>query len=127
VLFEATLEDYKQPQMGIKLTEHPLAERLQGCNSVESVTAILCEQAQDFEEFREKDKVLVPLKKVLTVFHRLSRTQLPISLRMSVGADKCSTSLTLILKHLPRVKAIQTSFGILLSVYLYLVSERASL
>jgi hypothetical protein len=71
VLFEAALEDYKQ-QTGIKLANHPLAERLQGCNSVESVTAILREQAQDFKEFREKDKILKPLKKVLTVLHRLS-------------------------------------------------------
>ncbi len=71
VLFEAALEDYKQ-QTGINLAEHPLAERLQDCNSVESVTATLREQAQHFKEFREKDRVLKPLKKVLTVLHRLS-------------------------------------------------------
>ena len=71
VLFEAALEDYKQ-QTGIELAEHPLAERLQDCSSVESVTAILREQAQDFKEFREKDKVLNPLKIVLTVLQRLS-------------------------------------------------------
>jgi hypothetical protein len=71
VLFEAALEDYKQ-QTGIELAKHPLTERLQYCNSVESVTAILREQAQDFKEFREKDKILIPLKKVLTVLHGLS-------------------------------------------------------
>ena len=70
-LFEAALEDYKQ-QTGVELAEHPLAERLQDGNSVDRVTAILCEQAQDFKEFREKDKILKPLKKVLTVLHRLS-------------------------------------------------------
>ena len=70
-LFEAALEDYKQ-QTGVELAKYPLAEQLQDCNSVESVTAILREQAQDFKEFREKDKVLKPLKKVLTVLHRLS-------------------------------------------------------
>jgi hypothetical protein len=70
VLFGAALEDYKQ-QTGIELAKHPLAERLQDYNSVDSVTAILREQAQDFKEFREKDKVLKPLKKVLTVLHRL--------------------------------------------------------
>ena len=71
VLFEAALEDYRQ-QTGIELAEHPLAVRLQYYSSVESVTVILCEQAQDFKEFREKDKILKPLKKVLTVLHRLS-------------------------------------------------------
>jgi hypothetical protein len=67
VLFEAALEDYKQ-QTGIELAKHPLAERLQDCNSVESVTAILREQAQDFKEFREKDKVLKATQKGLNRF-----------------------------------------------------------
>jgi hypothetical protein len=71
VLFDAALEDYKH-QTGIELAEHPLAERLQDGNSIESVTAILYEQAQDFKEFREKDKVLKPLKRVLTVLFRIS-------------------------------------------------------
>ena len=70
VLFETALEDYKR-QTGIELAKHPLAERLQYYNSVESITAILCEQAQDFKQFREKDKVLEPLGKVLTVLHKL--------------------------------------------------------
>ena len=71
VLFEAALEDYKQ-QTDIELAKHPLADRLQDCNSVESVTAMLREQTQDFKESRDRDKVLKPLKKVLTVLHRLS-------------------------------------------------------
>jgi hypothetical protein len=70
VLFEAALEDYRR-QTGIELAEHPLAERLQDGNTVESVIAILCEQAQDFKQFREKDKVLKPLKRVLTVLNIL--------------------------------------------------------
>ena len=70
-LFETALEDYKQ-QTGIELAKHPLSERLQDCNSVEAVTVIFLEQAQDFEAFREKEKVLKPLKTVLTVLHRLS-------------------------------------------------------
>jgi hypothetical protein len=71
MLFEAALEDYKQ-QTGIELAEHPLAERLLDCNTVESVTVILREQAQDFKEFWEKDKILKPLEKVLTVLNGLT-------------------------------------------------------
>jgi hypothetical protein len=71
VLFEAALEDYRR-RTGIELAEHPLAESLQDCNSVESVTAVLREQAQDLKEFRENDKVLKPLKQVLTLLNRLS-------------------------------------------------------
>ena len=71
VLFEAALEDYSQ-QTGIELAKHPLAERLQDCNSVESVTAVLREQAQDLRSFREEDKIFKPLKKVLVVLHQIS-------------------------------------------------------
>ncbi len=70
-LFEAALVDYKQ-QTGIDLAKHTLADRLQDCNSVEDVTAVLREQAQDFKKFREKDKVLKPLKNVLTILQLLS-------------------------------------------------------
>ncbi|KAN0105744.1 hypothetical protein V8E52_010703 [Russula decolorans] len=99
VLFEAALRDYKQ-QTGIELAEHPLAKRLQYSNSAESVTVILREQAQDFREFREKDRVFKPLKKVLTVLHRLPSTA---GLAQDVGL------------HFPPVKAIHTALGILLS------------
>ena len=71
VLFQTALNDYEK-QTGIELTKHPLAERLQDCNSVESVSDILREQAKDLDKFREKDNVLKPLKKVLTVLHIIS-------------------------------------------------------
>ena len=75
VLFEAALEDYRQ-QTGIGLAEHPLVGELQKLEviTVDGVTNILCEQVQALKEFREKDKVLKPLKMVLTVLHRLSST-----------------------------------------------------
>jgi hypothetical protein len=98
-LFEAALEDYKQ-QTGIELAEHPLAERLQYYNSVESVTDILREQAQDFKEFREKDKVLKPLGKVLTVLHRLppaANFAQYVGLVCPWAPTGCSASLTFIL------------------------------
>jgi hypothetical protein len=92
VLFEAALEDYKQ-QTGIELARHPLAEHLQDCNSVESVTAILREQAQDFKEFREKDKILKSLKKVLIVLHRLSSVAQDVGLVCPWAPTRFSTSL----------------------------------
>ena len=73
VLFEAALQDY-QNQTGVALATHPLAEKLQNCHSVESVTAVLREQTQAFSEFQEKDKVLKPLKKAVSVLHKLSAT-----------------------------------------------------
>ena len=61
VLFDAALQDY-ETQTGIVLANHPLAEQLQNCHSVESVTAVLREQTQAFSEFRGRDKILKPLK-----------------------------------------------------------------
>ena len=71
VLFEAALRDY-ETQTGIALADHPLAEQLQSCDSVDSVTAVLREQTQAFSEFRGKDKVLRPLKNAVSVLSKLS-------------------------------------------------------
>jgi hypothetical protein len=70
-LFEAAFQDYEK-QTGKTLANHPLAEKLQSCDSVESVTAALREQMETSNEIRGKDKVLKPLKNVLSVLHKLS-------------------------------------------------------
>ena len=70
-LFEAALNDYEK-KTGIALDKHPLAKELQNCDSVESVTAVLSRQTEAFSEFREKDKILKPLKNTLSVLHKLS-------------------------------------------------------
>ena len=67
-LFEAAFRDYEK-QTGKALTNHPIAEKLQGCDSVESISTVLREQT---EEIQGKDKVLKPLKNVLSVLHKLS-------------------------------------------------------
>ena len=73
VLFEAALQEYES-QTGIALAKHPLAEELQNCDSVESVTAVLRGQTRVFSEFQEKDKVFKPLKKAVSVLYKLSAT-----------------------------------------------------
>ena len=70
--FDAALRDYEK-QTGMKLIEHPLARQLENCNSVESITAVLQEQARAFSEFRrDDDKVMKPLKRVVHVLHAIS-------------------------------------------------------
>jgi hypothetical protein len=54
------------------LAEHPLAERLQECDSVESITAVLHEQTQAFNRFRGKEKVMKLLKNAVSVLYKLS-------------------------------------------------------
>jgi hypothetical protein len=56
------------------LANHPFAEQLQDCDSVESITAVLREQTQAFSEFRGNDKVLEPLQNAVTVLYKLSAT-----------------------------------------------------
>jgi hypothetical protein len=71
VLFEAALQDYER-QTGITLANHPLAERLQECDSVESITAVLHEQTQAFNEFQGKGKIVKSLKNAVSVLYKLS-------------------------------------------------------
>jgi hypothetical protein len=71
VLFDAALQDY-EAQTGIHLAKHPLAERLQDCHSVETITAVLHEQIQAFNEFWGKDKIIKSLKNAVSVLYKLS-------------------------------------------------------
>ena len=98
VLFEAALQDYEE-QTGIVLAEHPLAEQLQICDSVESVAAILREQIQAFSDFRGKDKILKSLKNAVSVLHKLSATAdlgRAIGLVRPFARMRCLAGLTLI-------------------------------
>jgi hypothetical protein len=71
VLFASALQDYEK-QTGIPLPNHPLAEQLQNCQSVELVTTLLQEQAQAFSKFRGSDKIMKLLKSVVSVLSRVS-------------------------------------------------------
>ena len=71
LLFDAALQDYKT-KTGIALDKHPIAEELENCDTVESVTAVLNSQIEAFNEFRGKDKILKPLKNSLSALHKLS-------------------------------------------------------
>ena len=70
-LLEAAFQDYEK-KTGKTLVNHPLAEKLQSCDSVDSVTAVLREQTETSGEIQGNDKVLKPLKNVLSVLHKLS-------------------------------------------------------
>ena len=71
LLLEAALQDY-ETQTGIALPQHPLALRLQECHSVESITAVLYEQIQAFNQFRGKENVIKSLKNAVSVLYKLS-------------------------------------------------------
>ena len=71
-LFNAALQDYEN-QTGTKLVEHPLAKELESRDCVESITAVLQEQAHIFREFRGDDgKLMKSLKSSVDVLYTLS-------------------------------------------------------
>ena len=72
-LFESALQDYEK-QTGIPLASHPLAEQLRNCQSVDSVTTLLQEQARAFSEFRGSDKIMESLESVVSALSRVSAT-----------------------------------------------------
>jgi hypothetical protein len=53
-LFDAALQDYND-KTGNTLADHPITKQLESCESVDSIVAILQEQARSFREFREND------------------------------------------------------------------------
>jgi hypothetical protein len=120
LLFEAALEDYKK-QTGTTLVGHPLCKKLITCNSVESITAVLQEQAHAFKKFRGDDgKVMKSLKCAVHVLHSLSTSGVlgeAISLVRMKALVRCSWFLTFfILQPFPPARAVFAGFGILLGV-----------
>ncbi len=99
VLFETALQDYER-QTGIALAKHPLADQLQNCDSVESITAVLREQIQASNEFQGRDKFLKPLKSAVSILYKLSASAdlgQAIGLVLPWALMGCPMSLTYIL------------------------------
>ena len=79
-LFNAALQDY-QNQTGNSLIDHPFAKKLESCNSVDSITSILEEQAQIFRDFRGDDgKLVKSIKYSVNVLYTLSTNTASIGL-----------------------------------------------
>ena len=71
-LFDDALREY-ETQTKTKLVDHPFYLKLKTCNSVQSITATVLDQAQDFRRFRGDDgKVMRCLKGAVHMLHTLS-------------------------------------------------------
>ena len=60
-LFEPALQAYEN-KTGVSLAQHPLAIKLQSCDTVEAITGFLQDQAQAFRHFQGSDKVVESIK-----------------------------------------------------------------
>ena len=95
-LFESALHDYEK-QTGIPLANHALAVQLQNCQSVDSVSSVLQDQARALSKFRGGDKIINLLKSIVSVLSKVSATTAlgrdvsMVCLKPLIG---CSTALT---------------------------------
>jgi hypothetical protein len=69
-LFESALQAYEK-KTGVTLTQHPLAQQLQDCQSTQEVITLLQGQLQAFDESR-RDKVSKTIKTTLSILTPLS-------------------------------------------------------
>ena len=72
-LFELPLEDYEF-RTQISLANHPLAQKLENCHSVESITILLQDQARTFGEFRGRDRMMKSIRSTVSFLYKLSAT-----------------------------------------------------
>ena len=72
-LFEPAFRAYEK-MAGISLTQHPLAIKLQTCDSVEAITSLMQDQAQAFGHLQGSDKIMKSLKTIISILYQLSST-----------------------------------------------------
>ena len=70
-LFDSALQEYRN-QTKIDLAEHPLAKKLETCQSVDSIVAILQEQTLIFGGFKDDGKIMRFLGPIVDVLYTLS-------------------------------------------------------
>ena len=73
-IFDAVLKDYtKKTGKDLSDLDHPLASKLDGCDSPDSILEIFREQAGEFDEFRKGDtKLFKWLNPIVNVLHTLT-------------------------------------------------------
>jgi hypothetical protein len=101
-IFEIALVEYKN-RTGIDLRTHSFALSLQNKNSPDDILRIFRNQADDFDTFRESDKLMAFLKPIVDVLFTLSET-------ISEALD---------LVEFSPAKAILAGIGLLLGVSLF--------
>ena len=119
-LFELALRDY-ETHTKISLAEHPLAQKLEDCHSIESITTLLQDQARSFGEFRARDRMTKSIKSTTSFLYKLSAIA---ALGDDMGLVRQKTPMSvfhvsdIIPQAFPPAKALYTGIGVLLAVCL---------
>ena len=100
-LFEPALRAYEK-KSGVSLEQHPLAIKLQSCDTVEAITGVFQDQAQAFRDFQGSDKIMVSIKTTVSILSNISSAA-PLSDAFDIVSQKglgaYITSLTFIYRH----------------------------
>jgi hypothetical protein len=125
-LFEAALQAYEN-NMGVKLSEHPLAMQLQTCRSIDSITMLFQQQTGTFRDFGGNDRIRKSIESTVSFLFTLSGTGAlggSIGLVHQIVLIRCLVSLiVLCLQAFPPTDAIQAALAILLGVCAILSSH----
>jgi hypothetical protein len=70
-LFEPALQAYEK-KAGVSLAQHPLAIKLQNCDSVEAITDLLQDQARAFGDLQGNDRIMKSIKTTVSILSKLS-------------------------------------------------------
>ena len=114
LLFEASLKEYEK-QTNITLAKHPLTEKFQHCDSVDSVATTFQEQVPACSEFRGGDRIIKSLNSAISVLCGLSGG-VNLGLVRPKISMRCSMSLIIILQPSLFSKAIYVALAILIGV-----------
>jgi hypothetical protein len=117
-LFEPALQAYEM-KTGVSLAQHPLAIKLQNCDSVEAIHGLLRDQAQAFGDLQGSDRIVKSIKKTVSILSKLSSAASLADAFDLVRLQElvtCFTPLTVFLQTLPPAKAMQVCLAILLDV-----------
>ena len=71
--FESALQAYEM-KTGVTLSKHPLVLQLQECHTVDSITTVLQDQARNFGDFQQNDRMTKTIKATVSILFTLSAT-----------------------------------------------------
>ena len=100
-LFEPALQAYEK-RAGVSLAQHPLAIKLQSCDTVEAITGFFQDQAQAFRDLHGSDKIMMSIKRAVSILSKISSAASladAFGLVRQKGLMACLVSLTFIYRH----------------------------
>lgn len=71
--FDVALQEYEKTT-NITLANHPIAEKLHSCHSVESIILLLQDQARQLGDFSGSDGIMKSIKNTVSVLSMLATT-----------------------------------------------------